>query len=355
MRTIVASAIGVAVWMLLGSHALAQDWVVGKVSGKAWMSANGAAPTLLAPGMAVAQGSTISTGPDGRALLVHGQDMVTVGPKSALSVQAGAGAQRTTVLQKSGRITVDVETQNAPHFTVETPFMAAVVKGTRFDVQVSRQGAHVNVQRGRVQVADFVTGQTADITPGQRASVRVGGTPGLSLSGKGPMPVVQPGAPRAAVVAPVTGAGAAVVAPVTGAGAVQAPVAPTTKTSDFGNTGFGPGRSWSNSAAAEVKFGRRPDQTPSSKAGGSSKASEIESVGRVWVSGNGNGNSNGNNGTATTVTATTATATATATATTATATTATERQRQQRQRQRTATAKAGLADSRGCLDVEEAD
>ena len=292
MRTIVASAIGVAVWMLLGSHALAQDWVVGKVSGKAWMSANGAAPTLLAPGMAVPQGSTISTGPDGRALLVHGQDMVTVGPKSALSVQAGAGAQRTTVLQKSGRITVDVETQNAPHFTVETPFMAAVVKGTRFDVQVSRQGANVNVQRGRVQVADFVTGQTADITPGQRASVRVGGTPGLSLSGKGPMPVVQPGAPRAAVVAPVTGAGAAVVAPVTAAGAVQAPVAPTaaaTKTSDFGNTGFGPGRSWSNSAAAEVKFGRRPDQTPSSKAGGSSKASEIESVGRVWVSGNGNG------------------------------------------------------------------
>ncbi|HYI90429.1 MAG TPA: FecR family protein, partial [Beijerinckiaceae bacterium] len=285
-----ASAIGVAVWMLLGSHALAQDWVVGKVSGKAWMSANGAAPTLLAPGMAVPQGSTISTGPDGRALLVHGQDMVTVGPKSALSVQAGAGAQRTTVLQKSGRITVDVETQNAPHFTVETPFMAAVVKGTRFDVQVSRQGANVNVQRGRVQVADFVTGQTADITPGQRASVRVGGTPGLSLSGKGPMPVVQPGAPRAAVVAPVTGAGA-----------VQAPVAPTAaapKTSDFGNTGFGPGRSWSNSAAAEVKFGRRPDQTPSSKAGGSSKASEIESVGRVWVSGNGNNgnNGNGNNG-----------------------------------------------------------
>jgi hypothetical protein len=285
MRKIVASAIGVAVWMLLGSNAVAQDWVVGKVSGKAWMSANGAAPTLLAPGMAVSQGSTISTGPDGRALLVHGQDMVTVGPKSALSVQAGAGAQRTTVLQRSGRITVDVETQNAPHFTVETPFMAAVVKGTRFDVQVSRQGANVDVQRGRVQVADFATGQTADITPGQRASVRVGGTPGLSLSGKGPMPVVQPGAPRAAVVAPVAGANA-----------VQAPVAPTataTKTSDFGNTGFGPGRSWSNSAAAEIKFGRRPDPAPSGKAGGSSKASDVEPVNRVW-GGNGNGNGNGN-------------------------------------------------------------
>lgn len=104
--------------------------------------------------------------------------------------------------------------------------MAAVVKGTRFDVQVSQQGANVNVQRGRVQVADFATGQTADITPGQRASVRVGGTPGLSLSGKGPMPAVQPGAPRAAVVAPVTGANA-----------VQAPVASAaagTKTSDVG-------------------------------------------------------------------------------------------------------------------------
>ena len=175
MRKIVVSAVGVAVSMLLGSNAVAQDWVVGKVSGKAWMSANGAAPTLLAPGMAVSQGSTISTGPDGRALLVHGQDMVTVGPKSALSVQAGAGAQRTTVLQKSGRITVDVETQNAPHFTVETPFMAAVVKGTRFDVQVSQQGANVNVQRGRVQVADFATGQTADIhagAAGQRARRR---------------------------------------------------------------------------------------------------------------------------------------------------------------------------------------
>ena len=49
--------------------------------------------------------------------------------------------------------------------------MAAVVKGTRFGVQVSQQGANVNVQRGPVQVADFATGQTADITPGQRASV----------------------------------------------------------------------------------------------------------------------------------------------------------------------------------------
>lgn len=243
MRKLLTSAIAVFATMLLSPSAFAQNWVVSKVSGKAWVSANGAAPAPLSTGMTVPQGSTISTGENGRAMLVQGHDAFVVGPKSSLSVQAGTGAQRTTVLQRSGRVTFDVETQSAPHFTVETPFMAAVVKGTKFDVQVSSRGANVGVQRGRVQVADFATGQTTDITPGVRASVRVGGTPGLSLSGKGPMPVVQPGVPRAAVVAPVTGAGAAL--------APAAPAAGPAKASDFGNAGFGPGRSWSGPAAAE--------------------------------------------------------------------------------------------------------
>jgi hypothetical protein len=240
--TAVAAASAMAA-TLLSTTALAQDWVINKVSGKVSVGAAGSPARALAAGMSVSQGSTITTGANARAMLVRGSETLVVGPNSAIAIQPGQGGLTTTVLQKSGQLTVDVETKQAPHFSVETPFMAAVVKGTKFDVRVSARDASVAVQRGRVQVADFATGQTADITPGQRASVRQGGKPGLNLSGKGTMPAIQSGAPRAPL---VTALGRDNAAPAAAAVTQQA-------TSLDSSAGFGPGRSWSGSAAVENK------------------------------------------------------------------------------------------------------
>jgi hypothetical protein len=247
--TAVAAASAIAA-TLLSTTALAQDWVINKVSGKVSVGAAGSPARAVAAGMSVSQGSTITTGANARAMLVRGSETLVVGPNSAIAIQPGQGGLTTTILQKAGQLTVDVETKQAPHFSVETPFMAAVVKGTMFDVRVSTRDASVSVQRGRVQVADFATGQTADITPGQRASVRQGGRPGLNLSGKGQMPAIQSGTPRPALVTPLGGQTAAQPA----AAATAAAAAPRAATSfDSSSAGFGPGRSWSGPLAGENK------------------------------------------------------------------------------------------------------
>lgn len=44
--------------------------------------------------------------------------------------------------------------ENVQHFAVQTPFLAAVVKGTKFTVVSSKTGAEVAVQRGNVEVED---------------------------------------------------------------------------------------------------------------------------------------------------------------------------------------------------------
>src|SRR5690606_9806762 len=66
---------------------------------------------------------------------------------------------------------VDVERRNVQHFSVQTPYLAAVVKGTRFTVVVDGRSARVNVERGVVQVQDTGNDLVTDIRPGQQAVV----------------------------------------------------------------------------------------------------------------------------------------------------------------------------------------
>ena len=77
----------------------------------------------------------------------------------------------TTIIQQSGSILLEVEKKNVQHFQVETPYLAAVVKGTQFRVTVGNSESRVDVLRGQVEVADFKSGQFAMVAPGQAAQV----------------------------------------------------------------------------------------------------------------------------------------------------------------------------------------
>ncbi len=182
---------------LQGAAAWAADWQVSKVSGQAWTGAEGR-DTEIATGMVVAAGVSIHTGPRGRVMLQRGTESMVIGPKSVVAVsdQPGAGLS-TTVLEKAGTVSFDVEKQNVQHFSVETPMLAAVVKGTHFTVAVGRADGQVAVTRGTVQVTSLKTGQQTNVTAGQHASV---GSRGLSVSGIGQRAPVTRVAPRAPVV-----------------------------------------------------------------------------------------------------------------------------------------------------------
>ena len=171
--------------VLLASPALAQDWVVTKVRGTVELQAAGRWVALLR-GASVEDRQSVRTGPDGRAELARGAETIGLDPGTEIRLQEGAG-KLTSLIQSSGLVMVDVERRNVQHFSVQTPFLAAVVKGTRFQVSVGRNAARVQVERGIVQVQDTANDLVVDVKHGQQAEVSQSDP--LTVSGPGSIAV----------------------------------------------------------------------------------------------------------------------------------------------------------------------
>ena len=158
----------------------ANEWWIVQSTGTVWILEEGKETRLASAGIAFPNAATLATSPNGRALLAHDAESVFVGPSTVLAlVQRGGG---TRVVQISGVAEFEVERQNVRHFRVETPFLAAVVKGTHFTVRVESASAAVAVDRGTVEVAAFEGGQRADIVAGMEATVTAQ-NPAISVTG----------------------------------------------------------------------------------------------------------------------------------------------------------------------------
>ena len=141
-----------------GSSAIAEEWMVAKSTGQVWIGKAGVQSVALTQGSSVQSGSTITTSRNGRALLVSGEKRMLVSPNSVVKLPRNRG-DSSTVLQAMGNVLYEVNSRAAPHFSVETPWLAAVVKGTQFTVAVGSGGSQVKVSRGRVRVSDHRSGQ----------------------------------------------------------------------------------------------------------------------------------------------------------------------------------------------------
>src|ERR1700704_995515 len=174
-----------------------EPWSVSKSSGEVWMTATGAQQVSLGQQDVLRPGDTIRTGRNGRVMLVRGEETILVSPNSVVGLPAeNREGLATTIVQQAGSILLEVEKRNVKHFEVETPYLAAVVKGTQFSVTVSAAGTTINVIRGQVEVADFRSGQIAQVMPGQVATAFAQGKAGLSLSGSGTFSPIEQGRPR---------------------------------------------------------------------------------------------------------------------------------------------------------------
>ena len=174
--------------------ASATDWTLTKATGEVTITgvAVGAQPIAATTGTLIATGQTLTTGATGRALLVHGKDIVSVGPATVLTVpRAASGDAMTVLMQTSGTTELDIEKLTEPHFAVETPYLTATVKGTHFTVTVSANDASVAVTEGRVEVTDHATADYVALLPGQSAAVDAAKR-GLQVTGA-PPPAVQSG------------------------------------------------------------------------------------------------------------------------------------------------------------------
>lgn len=142
-------------------------WQISESTGSVSVESNGQVRTG-ARGMALKAGDAVSTGSTGRAVIVRGGEYVIVSPNSRVRItkpeESGAITQ---IFQSIGSALFKIEKKETPHFGVKTPYLAAVVKGTTFNVTVTENGATVQVTEGRVEVSTLDGGASDMIVPGR--------------------------------------------------------------------------------------------------------------------------------------------------------------------------------------------
>ena len=180
-RRIAVAALGtmLAVW---GAHAPAQaaeqrSWTVSEVEGSARMLYNGTGWSTLSKGDSVRPGSRVETGGEARLVLVRPGDSIDVAANSRFDVPLAGGTAgkgpKVHVLQTMGTLLFKITTRPDDPFKVNTPYLAAVIKGTTFTVTVdesSRKSA-LHVSKGAVEVTSIGSGQAVMVRPGMTAAI----------------------------------------------------------------------------------------------------------------------------------------------------------------------------------------
>lgn len=154
--------------------AATSGWVISEASGNVVITRDG--KTMAGKkGARLDEGDLVQTASKSRAVLVRGSEYVVVSPKAKLKIaEPEKAGQVTQIFQYLGNALFKIEKKSKPHFGVETPYMAAVVKGTTFNVFVSEEGTSVQVTEGAVEVITADDLEAALLTPGIVGVVEAG-------------------------------------------------------------------------------------------------------------------------------------------------------------------------------------
>jgi hypothetical protein len=189
--------------LAFGASAAAQvpEWRVSEVSGDVRIVENGRGRAATR-GALLASGSTIATAARARAVLVRGEEYVVVSPGSRLRVpdQPQGRDGIIQMLADWGTALFRIERQATPHFGVQTPYLAAVVKGTVFTVTVGEAGSSVQVTEGVVEVSTLDGGAVEMIRPGMLVSVSASDLQQLNIENDGSRSIRSNGTPVPGVV-----------------------------------------------------------------------------------------------------------------------------------------------------------
>ena len=182
----------VAAISLLAAPAFADDWQAVKLRGIVLQLVDSQWQPLQR-GDIVPDTRVIRTTVSGHAEFTRGGETIDLEPNTQIQIFDKAHHEKpyTTIVQQFGTVSVEAQVQNVQHFAVDTPFLAAVVKGTRFVVTSGKTGGSVQVNRGHVQVTDKINKTHVLLSVGQSAvidKVKTGG--GLLVQGAGALPPV---------------------------------------------------------------------------------------------------------------------------------------------------------------------
>ncbi len=162
---------GILALPLLMASAEAAEWRIERMSGNVQIH-DGGSWVPLDKGRDLNAGDSIWTGRNGRILLMSDQGSVLLAPRSLVKIPAQALPKSFSVLfQTHGKVSAEVEKRRSQHFSIQTPYLAAVVKGTEFDVEIDKKQTRVSVSEGLVGVISIETGQGVDVPAGSTVSV----------------------------------------------------------------------------------------------------------------------------------------------------------------------------------------
>jgi hypothetical protein len=170
----------------------AVGWRVDGITGEASAHQGAAAATPLAVGQVLSVGSEVQTGAGAVVFLSHNGDRLIVQPNSRLRIDPpGTSGLLDHFLQSVGSVFYDVEPRKNRSFGVKAPYVAAIVKGTRFLVTAEPRKNSVRVDRGRVLVESTDGVSSVLVDAGNLATAAPGLTPGVTLSSSG-IPDIAP-------------------------------------------------------------------------------------------------------------------------------------------------------------------
>ncbi len=174
MRTKLRGVLAVLFLTLSTGMALSDDWEAVRLRGQVLQLVEGEWQKL-SRGDKVPDSRAIRTLHNGSVEFQRGEESVTLGIDTQIQIYDKVSKRPfTTVKQYFGAVTVEAEVQQVQHFAVQTPYLAAVVKGTKFTVTSGDKGASVTVHRGSVLVEESKSRNNVTITAGQSASVEQG-------------------------------------------------------------------------------------------------------------------------------------------------------------------------------------
>ncbi|PQA86012.1 FecR family protein [Hyphococcus luteus] len=167
----IASLVGSLFMLIAAAYADNGGWRVVETSGAVRISQTMAGVQLVSTGETLRGGSILSTGLDGRAVLARGEQTIVVGPNSRMSLPAIEEKGMTRIFQDLGTLMFKVDKREKQHFRVETPVIAAVVKGTTFTVTAGTNSHAVHVAEGLVEVTPIDSNNSVLVPAGETVRV----------------------------------------------------------------------------------------------------------------------------------------------------------------------------------------
>jgi hypothetical protein len=135
----------------------------------------GDAASQVVTGANIGAGDRLTTGDGGALVLTRGEDLVTMAENSQIEIVDPQPSTTTLIDQPYGHVDYHVTKEKVPHFQVDAPLLATVVKGTTFSVDADQAQSSVTVSEGRVVAKNRRTGTSKSVGAGERGAVESGG------------------------------------------------------------------------------------------------------------------------------------------------------------------------------------